>query len=75
MIEGAESELKNVSSVETDPIEIEGVQDSFSLIIPINYQGKYTSLKEDKTVEVEVTITKLPTPEDSSEPQTEEGAQ
>ncbi len=62
-IEGAESELKDVSQVETDPIDIEGVQDNFTLIVPINYRGKYTTLKEDKTVEVQVTISRLPEPE------------
>jgi len=62
-VEGAESELKDVSQVETDPIDIEGVQDSFTLIVPINFRGKYTTLKDDKTVEVQVDITKLPEPE------------
>ncbi|OHB26646.1 MAG: YbbR domain pair protein [Desulfuromonadaceae bacterium GWC2_58_13] len=62
-VEGAESELKDVSQVETDPIDIEGVQDSFTLIVPINFRGTYTTLKDDKTVEVQVTISKLPEPE------------
>lgn len=74
-IEGAESELKDVSLVETEPIEIEGVQDSFTLIVPIDYQGKYTTLKADKTVEVQVTIAKSPPPEEPSKPKTGKGAQ
>lgn len=63
LVEGAEGELKNVAQVETDPVEIEGVRDSFSLIVPIDYRGRYTYLKEDRTVEVHVTIVKLPEPE------------
>ncbi len=62
-VEGAEGELKDVSQVETDPIDIEGVQDRFTLIVPINYRGKFTTLKENKTVEVQVNILKLPEPE------------
>lgn len=63
LVEGAEGELKNVAQAETDPVEIEGVRDSFSLIVPIDYRGRYTYLKEDRTVEVHVTIVKLPEPE------------
>lgn len=63
LVEGAEGELKNVAQVETDPVEIEGVRDSFSLIVPIDYRGRYTYLKEDRTVEVHVTMVKLPEPE------------
>jgi len=63
LVEGAEGELKNIAQVETDPVEIEGVRDSFSLIVPIDYRGRYTYLKEDRTVEVHVTIVKLPEPE------------
>ncbi len=56
VIEGAESEVKNVGMVETEMIDISAVQESFTLILPINYRGTYTSLKEQKTVEVEVEI-------------------
>ena len=63
LVEGAEGELKNIAQVETDPVEIEGLRDSFSLIVPIDYRGRYTYLKEDRTVEVHVTIVKLPEPE------------
>jgi YbbR domain-containing protein len=66
-VEGAESELKDISQVETDPIDIEGVQDSFTMIVPINFRGTYTMLKEDKTVEVQVSISQLPQPEAPAE--------
>ncbi|MDY0267964.1 CdaR family protein [Trichloromonas sp.] len=72
LVEGAEGELKNVAQVETDPVEIEGLQDSFSLIVPIDYRGRYTYLKEDRTVEVLVTIVKLPEPA-PPEPDMDEG--
>ncbi len=72
LVEGAEGELKNVAQVETDPVEIEGLQDSFSLIVPIDYRGRYTYLKEDRTVEVLVTIVKLPEPA-PPEPEMDEG--
>ncbi len=75
LVEGAESELKDVAQVETDPVEIEGVRDSFSLIVPIDYRGKYTNLKEDRTVEVQVTIARLPEPEASGPAQIGEKAQ
>lgn len=74
LVEGAEGELKNVAQVETDPVEIEGVRDSFSLIVPIDYRGRYTYLKEDRTVEVHVTIVELPEPENPT-PKAIEGTQ
>jgi len=55
-IEGAESEVKNVDEVDTELVDITAVQESFTLTIPINYRGTYTSLKDQKTVEVEVHI-------------------
>lgn len=55
-IEGAESEVNNVDEVETELVDITDVQESFTLTVPINYRGTYTSLKEQKTVEVEVHV-------------------
>lgn len=62
IIEGAESEVKNVDAVETEPVDITSVQESFTLTVPINYRGTYTELKDQKTVEVEVQIVQ-PEPE------------
>lgn len=56
MIEGAESEVKDVDSVETEAIDITLAQESFTLTLPIEYRGTYTELKDQKTVEVEVLI-------------------
>ncbi len=62
-VEGAESELKDVVDVPTEPIDLDGVKESFTLMVPINYRGKYTSLKEQKAVEVLVTVVPEPVPE------------
>jgi YbbR domain-containing protein len=60
VVEGAESELKDINEVVTEEVEVEGVKESFTLMVPLNYYGKYTSLKEQKTAEVRVTIDMLP---------------
>ncbi len=56
VVEGAESEIKTVNEVSTEAVDLEGVMESFTLIVPLNYRGKYTSLKDQKTVEVGVAI-------------------
>lgn len=56
MVEGAESEVKDIAEVITEPVSIEGVRESFSLITPLSYAGKFTTLKDPKTVEVRVEI-------------------
>ncbi len=57
VVSGAGSELKNVSLVETEPIEVGEVHESFKLEVPLNYIGKFSSLdKEQGVVEVDVTI-------------------
>ncbi len=61
-VEGAESELKDVSQVETEAVKLKGVQESFTLMVPLDYEGKYTSLKDQQTVEVRVEIKPIPQP-------------
>lgn len=56
VVEGAESELKDIGAVVTDPVSIDGVRESFSLIAPLSHSGKFTILKSPKTVEVQVAI-------------------
>ncbi len=68
MIEGAESEVKDVDSVETEVIDITLAQESFTLTLPIEYRGTYTELKDQKTVEVEVHILNS-TPPDITSPE------
>lgn len=56
VIAGAESELKNVTEVTTDPIDLTGVNEGFSLIVPLEHQGTYTYFKNEKTTEVQIEI-------------------
>jgi YbbR domain-containing protein len=53
---GAESELKGVSEVVTEGIDLTHVQESFSQTVAISYLGNYTDLKEIKTVDVQVVL-------------------
>lgn len=61
-VEGAESEIKNVNEVFTEKVDIKDVKESFTLMVPVNYEGKYTYLKDQKTVEVQVSIESLSPP-------------
>lgn len=56
IVAGAESELKGVSEVVTEGIDLTHVQESFSQTVAISYIGNYTDLKEAKTVEVQVVL-------------------
>jgi YbbR domain-containing protein len=62
LVVGAEGELKDIREVATDSISVTDVTESFSLMVPINYQGKYTRLKQQEAVEVQVTIEAVPPP-------------
>jgi len=55
-VSGAESELKGVSEVVTEGIDLSHVQESFSQVVAISYIGNYTDLKETKTVEIQVVL-------------------
>jgi YbbR domain-containing protein len=55
-VSGAESELKGISEVVTEGIDLTNVQESFSQTVAISYIGNYTDLKEAKTVEVQVVL-------------------
>ena len=55
-VSGAGSELKNVSEILTDPIQISEVQEDFTQMVPLDYVGKFTSLKDDKNVDVTVSV-------------------
>ena len=56
VVEGAESELKGLNEVQTEPIDMTGVRESFSLMTPLDYAGRFTSLKSVRSVEVDVKI-------------------
>lgn len=56
LVSGAESELKGVSEVVTDEVDLTNVQESFSQTVALNYSGTYTSLKDAKTVDIQVVL-------------------
>jgi len=62
MVEGAESELKRVAEVTTEPVDLDGVSESFSLIVPLLHEGTYTRFKDEKTTEITVQIEALDLP-------------
>ena len=66
VVVGAEGELKDVSEVGTEAVSLDGVKESFSLVVPMNYRGRFTSLKENQTVDVRITIIPPPAPTDES---------
>ncbi len=70
-VKGAESELKDVNEVETEPVQLDGVKESFSLMVPVDYRGKYTSLKEQQAVEVRVKVEPVPPSAPASPPKPE----
>ncbi|RMF44626.1 MAG: YbbR-like domain-containing protein [Deltaproteobacteria bacterium] len=55
-VQGAESELKDVSEVATEPVDLTQSRESFSLMVPLAYRGKYTYLRQTEAVEVRVDI-------------------
>ncbi|HEY7744882.1 MAG TPA: CdaR family protein, partial [Desulfuromonadales bacterium] len=61
-VQGAESEIKDVTEVATDPVDVDGVKESFTLMVPISYRGKYTWLNDSEAVEVRVSVEPLPPP-------------
>lgn len=66
-IAGAESELKNVTEVTTDAVDLTGVNEGFSLIVPLVHSGTYTYFKDDKTTEIQVEIQAVELPAESGE--------
>ncbi|WP_303721381.1 YbbR-like domain-containing protein [Malonomonas rubra] len=56
LITGAESELKSVNEVTTEPIDLHGVNEGFSLIVSLVHLGTYTDFKDEKTTEVQVEV-------------------
>jgi len=69
VVAGAESELKNVTEVTTEPIDLTGVNEGFSLIVPLEHQGTYTYFKNEKTTEVQIEIQPAePPPQEEMKP-------
>lgn len=55
-ISGAESEIKTISEVMTEPIDLKGVTENFSEIVPLTYERTYTNFVDEKTSEIIVSI-------------------
>ena len=55
-ISGAESELKTISEVVTEGIDLAGVSESFSQTVSLSHSRPFTSLKTQRTVEVQVLL-------------------
>lgn len=58
LIAGAESEVKKISEVTTEPIDLKGVTEGFSQIVPLVYDRTYTNFVDEKTAEIHVAIEK-----------------
>jgi YbbR domain-containing protein len=59
-ISGAESELKAVSEVVTEGLDLAGVRESFTQTVSLSHSRPFTSLKTQRTVEVQVQISPDP---------------
>jgi YbbR domain-containing protein len=55
-IEGAETELKNITEVTTNEVDLDGVNSSFSLIVPLQHRGNFSWFKDERTTEIQVEI-------------------
>ncbi len=55
-ISGAESELKAVSEVVTEGLDLSGVRSSFTQTVQLSHSRPFTILKEHRTVEVQAQI-------------------
>jgi len=55
-IEGAETELKNITEVTTNEVDLAGVNSSFSLIVPLQHRGNFSWFKDERTTEIQVEI-------------------
>jgi YbbR domain-containing protein len=53
---GAENELKNITEVTTEAVDLTDVNEGFSLIVPLVHRGLYTDFKDEKTTEIQVEI-------------------
>jgi YbbR domain-containing protein len=60
-ISGAESELKAVSEVVTEGIDLAGVRQGFTQTVQLSHSRPFTALKEQRTVEVQVQLVADPT--------------
>lgn len=60
MIEGAESEVSVLDSVATEPLDITGSRETRREKLSLSYPGRYSNLKNQLAVEVEIVIEPTP---------------
>jgi YbbR domain-containing protein len=72
-VSGAESELKAVSEVVTEGIDLVGVRESFTQTVALSHSRPFTYLKEQRTVEVQVQIVVDPAAPSAAKPPQPEG--
>lgn len=55
-ISGAESEVISVSDVTTEPVDLKGITESFSRIVPLVYERTYSDFVDMRTAEIHIGI-------------------
>ncbi len=67
-ISGAESEIIAISEVTTEPVDLKGVTESFSQIVPLVYERIYSDFVDMRTAEIHIDIEAEPIDEVLPEP-------
>jgi len=60
VLSGRLAELKKIREVPTVPVDVQGLRKDISTSVPLDFHGRYVSLKENRNVEVLVTLKKKP---------------
>lgn len=60
MIEGSESEVAEIDGVVTEVLDISGLRETRRENVSLSYRGRYSNLKKQQMVEVQVVIEPLP---------------
>jgi YbbR domain-containing protein len=59
VVQGTKAELRKIREIETVPIDVQDVREDISASVPLDFNGKYSSLKEKRNVEIRVTLKKV----------------
>ncbi len=63
MIEGAESEVAGVDSVNTETLDLIDARETLREKVSLAYPGRYSNLKDHLAVEMEIVIEPTPKPQ------------
>lgn len=58
VISGRSADLKKIREVPTMPVDIQNTRRDMSISVPLDFHGRYVSLKEIRNVEVRITVKK-----------------